>query len=534
MIDRRNFMSMTLPWTVLALAGGGATRALAQQSGAPQSGSQQLGDHYFGAPEPFSFNLLKERAKTMAANDYVPRATPASDIIRRIDFDTVQKIRFRPDHTLWMNGPGAYPVRFFHLHTFVPEPVRINIVSGDTAREYLYSTDHFEYGDTALDTKLPKDLGYAGFRVMEDKEGKSDWLAFQGASYFRTSGEEDQYGASARGIAVNTGLDVTEEFPSFTEFWLEPARPGDKAVIVYALLDGPSITGAYRFHCAKSQGVVMDVECELYVRADIRRLGIAPLTSMYWYGENDRTKANDWRPEIHDSDGLAMWTGSGERIFRPLINPPTLQVNSFIDKNPKGFGLVQHDRDFENYQDDGAFYEKRPSVWIEPLNEWGEGAVQLVEIPTNDEVFDNIVAYWRPQTPARKGDQLNFAYRLHWRDYQPYPPEKIASVVATRTGRGGRPGQQEPEGTHTRKFVIDFEGGAISEMERRYDLKPEVTASRGTVKNGYVVKIVGTKKWRAVFDLQVAGTDPVDIRCFLKLGETTLTETWLYQYFPVS
>ncbi|MEX2455400.1 MAG: glucan biosynthesis protein D [Rhodospirillaceae bacterium] len=522
MIDRRSFMALTLPWTVLALAGWGSSGA----------GAQQTDGRYFGPPEPFDFGLLRDRAAAMAKNDHVPRRSPAGDVIRRIDFDAVQKIRFRPDHTLWQDGPGAYPVRFFHLHTFVPEPVRINVVSDGMAREYLYSTDHFDYADTGLDAQLPKELGYAGFRVMADGEGKTDWLAFQGASYFRTSGEEDQYGASARGIAVNTGLDAPEEFPAFTEFWLEPAAPGDEAVVVHALLDGPSVTGAFRFQCERHNGVTMDVQSELFVRSDIRRLGIAPLTSMYWYGENDRRLADDWRPEIHDSDGLALWTGSGERLFRPLINPPVLQVNSFFDRTPKGFGLVQHDRDFANYQDDGAFYERRPSIWVEPLGDWGEGAVQLVEIPTDGEILDNIVAYWQPRSPARKGDRLAFDYRLHWRNREPYPPEKIAQVVATRTGRGGRPGETPVPGSTRRKFVIDFEGGAISEMEARYDLTPVVTASRGTVSDRYAVRIVGTKRWRAVFDLEAAGPEPVDLRCFLQLENRTLTETWLYQYFP--
>lgn len=528
MIDRRRFLNTALPWSVFALAASGGLRpGFAQTTGA--AGGD---DRYFGPPQPFSFERIRDRAAALARADFVPRHSPAGDIIKKIDFDAVQKIQYRADHTLWQDGPAAYPVRFFHLHTFVPEPVRINVIEGGTARQFLYSTEHFDYGDTGLDEKLPREMGYAGFRVMADKEGKSDWLAFQGASYFRTSGAEDQYGASARGIAINTGLDSPEEFPDFVEFWLEPAPAGEKAIVVYALLDGPSVTGAFRFRCDRTNGVTMDVHSEFFVRADIRRLGIAPLTSMYWFGENDRRQADDWRPEIHDSDGLAIWTGSGERIFRPLVNPPSVQVNSFLDKTPKGFGLVQHDRDFNNYQDDGAFYERRPSIWVEPLGDWGEGAVQLVEIPTDGEIYDNIVAYWRPRTPARKGDTLTFDYRLHWRNRQPYPPENIASVVATRIGRAGRPGQIPNLPASHRKFVIDFEGGPISDMAARFDVKPVVTTSRGTTSHGYVVKVVGTRRWRAVFDLHAEGREPVDLRCYLQLDERTLSETWLYQYFP--
>ena len=210
MIDRRSFLALGFPLAAYALVGPGGALA-------------QAWARNFGPPAPFSFERLRERAAAMAHSDHHPRHSPAGDIIRKIDFDAVQKIQYRPDHTLWQDDPGAFPVRFFHLHTFVPEPVRINVVEGGDAREFLYSTRHFDYGDTGLDEILPSGMGYAGFRVMADREGRTDWLAFQGASYFRTSGAEDQYGASARGIAVNTGLETPEEFPDFTEFWLEPA-----------------------------------------------------------------------------------------------------------------------------------------------------------------------------------------------------------------------------------------------------------------------------------------------------------------------
>jgi len=275
----------------------------------------------------------------------------------------------------------------------------------------------------------------------------------------------------------------------------------------------------------------MNVHCDLFCRAGIARLGVAPLTSMYWYGENERRKATDWRPEIHDSDGLALWTGKGERIWRPLINPPRVQTNAFMDTGPKGFGLMQRDRDFANYQDDGAFYNKRPSLWVEPKGDWGAGAVELVEIPTQDEIQDNIVAYWRPARELRKGDSLAFDYRLYWQNSEPAYPDTIAKVVATRLGRGGIPGQN-PWPRDKQKFVVDFSGGQISSMPVRFDIAPVAAASRGKVDNAHVLKVVGTDLWRASFDLQIEGSQPVDLRMFLRLGDKTLSETWLYQYFP--
>jgi glucans biosynthesis protein len=275
----------------------------------------------------------------------------------------------------------------------------------------------------------------------------------------------------------------------------------------------------------------MDVTARLFFRKDIARLGLAPLTSMYWYGENQHVKDSDWRPEIHDNDGLALWTGTGERIWRPLIDPPAVQTNAFLDDNPKGFGLIQRDRAFDDYQDDGAFYNKRPSIWVAPKGDWGKGQVELVEIPTEDEIHDNIVAYWRPAEAAKAHGRMAMAYRLYWQDAIPDYPSGIAKVVATRLGRGGIPGAN-PWPRDTTKFVVDFTGGPLASMAQRYDVKPVVGASRGTVSDGYVVKVVGTDRWRALFDLKHTGTAPVDLRLFLRLDGKTLSETWLYQYFP--
>lgn len=492
--------------------------------------ASQRSSAYEGASSPFGFDALRQMARSLAAKPYAATEPPAPDIVSKIDFDVAQKIKFRPDKALWPRGKRPFPVRLFHLDKFNPLPVKINLLSGGAAQPVPYSVEDFDFEGSKTVAKLPADVGFAGFRVMDGSDKNTDWLAFEGASYFRCCGQENQYGASARGIAVDTGTSLKEEFPRFVEFWLEEDR-SRPAITILALLDGPSLTGAYRFVATKQNGVVMDVEAELYIRNDIAQLGIAPLTSMYWYGENDRQNATDWRPEIHDSDGLAMWTGRGERIWRPLIDPQSVLVNSFFDENPKGFGLMQRDRDFDDYQDDGAFYNRRPSVWIEPKGNWGAGAVQLVELPTQDEIHDNIVAYWRPNKPVKAGYKINIAYRLYWQD-NPQPPTDTAHVVATRIGRGGVPGKPVPQDKDSWKFVIDFAGGTLADMAPRFDITPVVTPSRGKIINPYVIKIVGTKKWRAVFDIHAPGKDQIDLRCFLRLDRNALTETWLYQFFP--
>jgi glucans biosynthesis protein len=333
-------------------------------------------------------------------------------------------------------------------------------------------------------------------------------------------------------VAIDTGLMDREEFPRFTCFWLEPSSKDPAALVIYALLDGPSITGAYRIEVSKGQGVVMTVRAELFARTDIERMGIAPLTSMFWYDTHNRHVATDWRPEIHDSDGLAIWSGTGERIWRPLNNAPSVQTSTFYDKNPKGFGLLQRDRNFTHYEDDGVFYNRRPSVWVEPLGPWGEGGVQLIEIPTNDEIYDNIVAYWLPQKPVTAGSEWSFQYRLYWLADEPSSLPRVAKVVATRTGHGGVPGQI-PRPKEKRRFVIDFAGDPLKGLDKQDPVQAMTTTSRGTIEDVFVFQVVTTKKWRVIFDLKVDGNEPVDLRCFLQLGDQALTETWLYQYLPL-
>ena len=483
-------------------------------------------------PRPFDFAALTQIAKALAGKSYVAPQAPVPDVVSRIDFDAVQKIKFRAEKALWNNGAGPFPVRFFHLDKFNPLPVRINALSAGMARRVPYSDQYFDYGDPALVAKLPPDLGFSGFRIMDSPRASTDWLAFQGASYFRSAGQENQYGGSARGIAVNTAASTKEEFPRFVEFWLDEPNPQGSSITIYALLDGPSLSGAYHFVGSKQTGVITDVRAELFIRSDVAQLGIAPLTSMYWFGENERQHASDWRPEIHDSDGLALWTGTGERIWRPLINPPSVQTNSFVDSNPKAFGLMQRDRNFTDYQDDGAFYNRRPSMWVEPQGQWDAGTVRLVEIPTQDEIHDNIVAYWMPKRAIKAGDQVRVAYRLYWQDDEPRPPSDVARVAATRIGRGGIPGQPSPEDKNSWKFVVDFMGGPLARMPARFDITPVVSTSRGKVGKAYVIKIVGTDQWRALFDIHAPGKDQINLRCYLRLGENALTETWLYQYFP--
>ncbi|HEX2529201.1 MAG TPA: glucan biosynthesis protein [Geminicoccus sp.] len=512
--------SVSLGLAALSLLGLGEAKQAAAQA---ESGVR------FGPPEPFSFEALVTQAEAASREPYASPIIRFDDILDRIDPEVFADIRYRPEQSLWANGEGPWPIRFHHPGRWFKRPVHIHVVENGQAREILYEPWLFEFGEKAkFVTGLPEDLGFAGFRVMNKDRG-SDWLSFLGASYFRASGEHDQYGISARGVGIDTGLPTPEEFPAFREFWISPSPTGPEDLTICAYLDGPAIVGAYRFQIRRPGAVLMDVEAKLFMRHAVQRLCIAPLTSMYWFSETNRHIATDWRPEIHDSDGLAIWTGAGERLWRPLINPTALTVSSFGDTDPKGFGLLQRDRAFGSYEDDSLFYERRPSLWVEPLQPWGKGTVQLVEIPTNVEIHDNIAAYWVPETRIEPGTRFDLSWRLHWQDLEPYLSQN-GRCVATRIGKGGPPGA--PGDRDLKLFTVDFEGPSLDPLRKGEDVQAVVATSRGEILRAFAFQIVGTKRWRAMFELSVEGAEPVDLRLYLRLGENALTETWLYQYHP--
>ncbi len=533
-LSRRRLLELASVGAAVGAAGPALLRPLESRA--------QGGDGlHFGPARPFSFEALTQRAEQFAGRPYRPPYRPAPEVVEQIDYEAHGKIRFDPERALYgpaAAGPqSAYPATFFHLGRFFGKSVKMHALvdgpGGKSAREILYSPGYFDMPADSIARRLPEDSGFAGFRLQEstgrDDWRTHDWIAFLGASYFRAIGELEQYGLSARGVVVNPTLSGAEEFPDFTEFYIAPARKAGDPVAVYALLDGPSLAGAYRFSLTRSAGVIMEVEKHLFLRRDVARLGFAPLTSMYWYAEGDRPSRMDWRPEIHDSDGLALWTGGGERLWRPLNNPEQVTLSSFFDDGPRGFGLLQRDRDFDHYLD-GVHYERRSSLWVEPLGDWGPGSVQLLEIPTDDEIHDNIVACWVAREAAKAGDSRHLTYRLHWLAEEPYPARAFARVAATRLGRGGQPGKPRPPGLI--KFVVDFEGGRLPGLTAKSEPEPVITASRGEISRVFTEPVPGRGKWRAVFDLAVEGEEPVELRMYLALGREPLSETWLYQYRP--
>lgn len=490
----------------------------------------------FGPAKPFSWGALVARARDMAAKPYKSPYRAAPEIVERIDYTAHGKIRFKTDYSLFVDNPGVHPVSFFPIGRFFPKAIRMNAVDGDKAREILYEPEYFDMPDDSPAQKLPEDSGFAGFQIREAKSRQDwrvkDWAAFLGASYFRCIGANGEYGLSARGVAIDTAGPTPEEFPDFTEFYLQGATDERQPTVVYALLDGPSVTGAYKFVLRRGEGVTTDVEQTLFMRKDVVKLGIAPMTSMFWFNETNKGYQLEWRRAAHDSDGLAMWTGAGERIWRPLVNPPVVHTSAFVDNNPRGFGLMQRNRDPGAYLDRWLNYERRPSLWIEPIGAWGAGSVQLIELPTDHEDFDNIVCFWVPKEPIKAGQSFEYRYRLHWQADEPTPAAHLARAVTTRIGRGGFPAYTRRNPPEIRRFVIEFGGGELDKLPK--DVKPEavISPSRGEISSIFVETTTWSPNWRVQFDLRVEGSEPVDIRAFLRNGETALSETWLYQLHP--
>jgi periplasmic glucans biosynthesis protein len=520
-MSRRTFLRTGAAALTLA-----AARPWAQGWAAPPHARKTL-----GPAQPFDYATLKGLARSLAGAAYKPPNENLPRAIEKLDWDHWEAIRFRDEQSLWARDGLRYQIRFAHLGFRVRRPVRMYVVEEGHAQELAFDPAMFDYSHAGVRPQdLPATMGFGGFKIFYHTDWVRDCAVFQGASYFRAVSGDLQYGMSHRGLAVDTGLPQPEEFPDFVAWYLErPAKDSDQ-LTVYGLLDSPSIAGAYRFVIQVGDTQLMDVDAALYPRKSIERLGIAPGTSMFFVGKNQRNVSEDWRPEIHDSDGLSIWSGSGEWIWRPLNNPRALRVNTFIEEAPRGFGLMQRERRFEQYQDDGVFYEKRPSVWVEPKASWGKGAIMLVEIPTRDETADNVVAFWNPADKPQRGQELLFGYRLYWCRHNPIA-NPLALARYTWAGIGGVIGQ--PRNHFSWRFVIDFFGGNLPLLVESDRVMPVISVSRGRIEIPSARILRPENGWRAMFDLAPdESTEPINLRLYLALNGQPLSETWLYQYTP--
>ena len=476
------------------------------------------------AGRPFSPERLRERARLLSTHEFQGPEGKLPEVLRDLTVEQYRDIHFRSDQALWADT-GNFTAQFFHLGSYYTQPVRVFAVTNGIAKEQVYAPTLFDFGTTDLGpTPLPASLGFAGLRLhttLNSSDYLDELIAFLGASYFRALGRGMRYGISARGLAIGTATSNNEEFPLFREFYLE--KPVDNhSIVVHALLDSPSTSGTYTFTIRPGRDTIIDVNLTLFPRTSITTLGLAPMNSMFYFGPNDRATIDDFRAAVHDSEALAIWTGADEWLWRPVVNPSRLRISSFADHNPKGFGLIQRDREFSDYQDLDARYEKRPSLWVEPVGDWGPGAVMLIEIPTDRESNDNLVAFWRPTEPLAEHHEWQFTYRLHWCIEPPHASEAPpARVVATRIGRSSDPANT--------RFVIDFVGTSLPDSADG-QVDAEVTTSRGEVRNVSTRFNDSIGGWRAAFDLVVAADELAELRCRLKVHDNPASEIWCYQW----
>lgn len=473
---------------------------------------------------------MDREARARAAEVWVPVA-PLKGL--PTTYDTWRDLRFQRARALWHGDTLPFEAQFFPAGGSFSRAVEILEIVDGQVRPLNITRGDFVRG-AALPTDDPAPAPVAGVRLLYplNKPGHFDEvIAFLGASYFRALGAGQQYGTSARGLALDTTGAAAEEFPSFVRFWLERPTPGAQSTTVYALLDSPRATGAYRFDIRPGATTEMDVHARLHLRANVTTLGVAPLTSMFFSGENQPV-AGDFRPEVHDADGLQLATGDGEWLWRPLTRPPRPFVTSFALRSLRGFGLMQRDRQFASYEDLEAQYQRRPSVWVEPIGDWGPGRVELLQLPARSEAEDNIVAFWVPAAAPRPGEPIVMAWRLRWAatDATGAPGARVAQ---TRVGFGYR---DKPVPDDQIQFHVDFAGERLAALSTVSGLDAVVSGNanvRVLASRIEPVPAAASPRWRMTLDVQwLDRRQPLELRAFLRQGVNTLTETWAYALSP--
>lgn len=482
------------------------------------------------APKPQDtvpvFERVQARAAELAAKPFAAYDNPLPPFLSDLDYDQYRDLRFRPDHSLWVAERLPFQVQFFSRGSIFRDRVLIHVVEQGAPTMVEFDPAMFDFGRLPVPMEVPRNLGFAGFRLhhpLNVHHYFDEVIAFLGASYFRAVSRGEVYGLSARGLAVDTGLPKGEEFPVFREFWLVKPAAAAKQITVFALMDSPSVTGAYRFVIRPGASTDIAVTANLHFRNDIEKLGIAPLTSMFSHGKTTQRFVDDFRPEVHDSDGLLIAAGNGEQIWRPLNNPQRLAFSNFQVENPRGFGLVQRERHFGRYLDLEAKYQRRPSAWVTPVGLWGRGAVELVEIPSESEGDDNIVTFWVPAAPIRAGASLDIEYNLAFAD-DPGLDSLMGRVVYTGVG----PGTDRDAGQ--RLFIVDFAGGELGLLPESTQLTVDVSSSVGTLGTAVVERNPFINGYRVFFEFSPGDEELAELRCVLRSGDIPVSETWTYQW----
>jgi periplasmic glucans biosynthesis protein len=511
-VDRRRFIE------------GAGTAALLAQSGMPlaqaqqRSGALQFLQGLLVDGSAFDASLVIDAAKQLSQRAFVPPNVALPEPFSALNAESYQAIGHRPERRIWADENYGYEIEPLHRGSVYTTPVSLSIVEQGVVKRIVYDPNRYTFGKLSPPANLP-DLGFSGFKLFLKGEADMDFAVFQGATFFRSRAKAQEFGAVSRALAIKTGDTRGEEFPIFRAFWVE--RPGNDGIItVHGIADSESATAAFRFTLRPGDMTIIDTECTIFARIDIDHIGIGPIQGTFLFGPNRRRNIDDIRPQVHDVHGLQMLNGRSEWIWRPLNNPEQLQISSFMDENPRGFGLVQRDRDFSSFQDDDNRFDLRPTIWMEPIGDWGSGSVQLTEIPSNSELNDNIIAYWRPKEALLAGSRTAFSYRQFWCWV---PPESmpLAQTVGFRIGRGST--------ARRRRCMVEFAGDMFASSEIP-GLVMSLSAYSGQISGSKMMINTARKTARITFELDPGSEPACEMRLLLTVGDKPISETWLYRW----
>lgn len=497
--------------------------ALALATGAGVSAQEVLpGAELFQDGASFDRAKLVDHARALSKKPYVAPNSAMPDGFNALTYEQYSGIKHRMERQVWADPPVGLTLEPLHRGFIYQAPVHLSVIENGQTRKITYSTSRYDFGKLALPAGAVPDIGFSGVRIMLNAPGmpQRDVATFQGATFLRSMARGQSPGVIARALSLKTGEAKGEEFPFFRALWIEkPQR--DDLIFVHALLDSESVSGVFSYTIRVGDVTLIDTEAAIFPRVALDNFGLAGMQASYLYGWTDRRAIDDIRPVVHEVAGLQMLAGNGEWIWRPVNNPKQLQISSFASENPRGYGFVLRDRDFTTYQDHDARFELRPTLWIEPIGEWKAGAVQLIEIPSDNEVHDNIIAQWRPKEPLAAGAEYNFAYRQHWCWLPPERPN-LAMVISTRIGRAPQ---------KRRRFVIDYVGERIASLKIA-DLQAALWSSNNGISNVRILSVTDHRPLRVTFDLDPGSETLVELRLALMAGTEPVSETWLYRWTP--
>ncbi|HZM06901.1 MAG TPA: glucan biosynthesis protein [Methylocella sp.] len=521
MVERREFLKLVLSGIAVPLGAGvgsvTGTPSAAQEMAPPEPPRSFA----LGEPAPFDPGMVTEAARSLSKRAYKPLAADIPSMFRDLSYEQYAAIRERPGTAIWAAENTGFSIEPLHRGFIFSSPMEISLVADAKARRILYDQALFDFGKLAAPSNTG-DLGFSGFRVLaQGPGGFSERAIFQGASFFRALAPGQTFGTMARAMSIKTADPRGEEFPAFRSVWIERPTLAAGALVIHALIDSESVTGAYRFTLRPGDATIIDTECTLFARVAVDSLGLATMSATHLSGPIDERRDDDLRPSVSEATGLQMLTGKGEWLWRPVSNRDTLQISTFVDESPRGFGFLQRDRNFDHYQDDDQHYETRPSLWIEPIGDWSAGGVQLVEIPSDSEANDNIIGYWKPKQPLAAGSETFFVYRQFWCWNPPEQPP-LAIATLSRSGRGSS--------SKRRRFVVEFSGDILSAPENSEAPKPNLNAAPGSIVAVRTFTSADKKSCRVLFEIDPGNESYCEMRLVLEAEGKPLSETWLYRW----